>query len=88
MGGYREGTRVSKQYWCGTSEKSQGYQASIQCWAIIGLPRKAMVFHCRADDGPRLLRNAMVFHCRADDGPLIMVCWFFLTSHQLKKKIK
>ena len=32
--------RVSKQYWSGSSEKSQSYQASIQCWANIGTPAK------------------------------------------------
>ena len=30
--------RVSKQYWSRSPEKSQIYQASIQCWAIIGRP--------------------------------------------------
>ena len=28
--------RVSEQYWSGSPEKSQSYQASIQCWDIIG----------------------------------------------------
>ena len=34
--------RVSLQYWSGYPEKSQSYmyQASIQCWAIIGPPAK------------------------------------------------
>ena len=32
--------RVSKQYWSGSPEKSQIYQASIQCWAIIRQPVK------------------------------------------------
>ena len=32
--------RVSKQYWSRSPEKSQSYQASIQCWAIIGPPAK------------------------------------------------
>ena len=32
--------RVSWQYWSGSPEKSQSYQASIQCWAIIGTPAK------------------------------------------------
>ena len=33
-------------------EKTQRYQASIQRWAIIGLPAKRqMVFCWRADDG-------------------------------------
>ena len=27
---------VFKQYWSGSPEKSQSYQASIQRWAIIG----------------------------------------------------
>ena len=27
---------VSKQYWSGSTEKLQSYQASIQCWAVIG----------------------------------------------------
>ena len=30
--------RVSEQYWSGSPEKSQNYQASIQCWGIIGPP--------------------------------------------------
>ena len=29
-----------KQYWSGSPEKSQSYQASIQCWAIICTPAK------------------------------------------------
>ena len=32
--------RVSKQIWFGSSEKSQSYQASIQCRVIICLPGK------------------------------------------------
>ena len=28
--------RVSQQYWSGCPGKSQSYQASIYCWAIIG----------------------------------------------------
>ena len=32
--------RVSKQYWSESPKKSQSYQASIQCWAIIGPPAK------------------------------------------------
>ena len=32
--------KVSKQYWSRSSEKSQSYKASIQCWAIIGPPAK------------------------------------------------
>ena len=29
-----------EQHWSGAPEKSQTYQASIQCWAIIGTPEK------------------------------------------------
>ena len=32
--------RVSKQYWSESPEKSQSYQASIQCLTIIGPPAK------------------------------------------------
>ena len=32
--------RISKQYWSGSPEKSQSYQARIQCWIIIGTPAK------------------------------------------------
>ena len=32
--------RVSKQYWSGSPSKSQSYQASIQCRAIISTPVK------------------------------------------------
>ena len=32
--------KVSWQYWSRSPEKSQSYQASIQCWAIIGTPAK------------------------------------------------
>ena len=32
--------RVPLQYWSGSFEKSQSYQASIPCWAIIGPPAK------------------------------------------------
>ena len=32
--------RVSYKYWPGSPKKSQGYQASIKCWAIIGTPAK------------------------------------------------
>ena len=28
--------RVSQQYWSGSYQKLQNYQASIQCWAITG----------------------------------------------------
>ena len=37
--------------------KNRSYQASIQCWAIIGTPAK---------------RHLMAFRLRADDGPLIV----------------
>ena len=39
--------RISKQYWSGFPEKSHRYQASIQCWAIIGPPAKR---HVNNDD--------------------------------------
>ena len=35
--------RVSQQYWPGSPENSQSYQASIQCWAIIGQPAKRLL---------------------------------------------
>ena len=40
--------RVSKQYWSGSPAKSQSYQASIQCWAIIGPPASDITFWIRA----------------------------------------
>ena len=39
--------RVSKQYWFRSPEKSQSYQASIQCWAIIGPPASGITFWIR-----------------------------------------
>ena len=62
MGGSRGGTggpdppppwkitknRVSKQYWSRSLEKPQSYQASIQCWAIIGPPASDITFWIRA----------------------------------------
>ena len=63
--------RASKQYWSRFPEKSQSYQASIQCWAIIGTPAK------------RLL---MAFPWRADDGPILVVFGSSL-PHQLKKTL-
>ena len=36
--------RVSKQYWSRSPEKSQSYQASIQCWVIIGPPASYITF--------------------------------------------
>ena len=38
--------RDSQQYWSGSPEKLQRYQASILCWANIGPPER------RADEGP------------------------------------
>ena len=42
--------RVPKHHWSETSEKSHKYQASIQCWAIIGTPgnRHYMTLRWRA----------------------------------------
>ena len=40
--------RVSKQYRSRSPEKSQSYQASIQCWAIIGPPPSDITFWIRA----------------------------------------
>ena len=34
---------VSWQYWSGSPENSQSYQASIKCWTIIGPPAKRPV---------------------------------------------
>ena len=45
-------------YWSGLPEKSQSFQSSIQCWAIIGTSAK---------------RHLMAFRLRADDGPLLVV---------------
>ena len=39
---------VSKQYWSRFPKKSQSYQASIQCWAIIGPPASGIIFWIRA----------------------------------------
>ena len=49
---------------------NRSYQASIQCWAIIGLAAK---------------RHFMAFCWRAGDGPLIVVHGS-PSPHQLKKK--
>ena len=32
--------RVFWQYWSGSPEKSQSFQASIHCWVTIGMPAK------------------------------------------------
>ena len=40
--------RVSKQYRSRSPEKSQSYQASIQCWAIIGPPASDITYWIRA----------------------------------------
>ena len=53
--------------------KNGSYQASIQCWAIIGPPAK---------------RHLMVFRWRAEDGPLIVVLGSSLPSSTKKKKKK
>ena len=50
--------RVSQQYWSGSPEKSKSYQASVQCWAIIGTPAK---------------RNLNGVSLAADDGPILVV---------------
>ena len=43
------------QYWSGSTEKWQSYQASNQCWAIIGPPAKRHTSFCwRADYDPLL----------------------------------
>ena len=60
---------VSKQYWSGSSEKSQNYQASIQCWAIIGPPAK---------------RHLNGVRWRAGDGPLIVLFGLSLPSSTKK----
>ena len=52
--------------------KYRSYQASFQCWAIIGNPAK---------------RHLMAFRLRADDGPLIVVLGS-PSPHQLKNKKK
>ena len=51
--------------------KNRSYQASIQCWVIIGTPAK---------------RHLMAFCWRADDGPLIAVLESSLPSSTKKKK--
>ena len=53
--------------------KNRSYQASIQCWAIIGTPAK---------------RHLMAFRWRADDGPLIVVLGSSLPSSTKKKVVK
>ena len=53
--------------------KNRSYQASFQCWAIIGTPAK---------------RHLMAFRWRADDGPLIVVLGSSLTSSTKKKTKK
>ena len=52
--------------------KNRSYQASIQCWAIIGTPAK---------------RAFMAFRRRTNDGPLIVYS-DLPSPHQLKKKKK
>ena len=41
---------VGLQYWSESPEKSQSYQASIQCWAIIG----PSAFKWSFADGPMM----------------------------------
>ena len=53
--------------------KDSSYQASIQCWAIIGTSAK---------------RHLMAFHRRADDGALILVLGSSLPSSSKKHVIK
>ena len=55
------------------SLKNRSYQASIQCWGIIGTPVKG---------------HLMAFRWRAHDGPLIVVLGSFLPSSTKKKKKK
>ena len=55
------------------SLKNRGYQASIQCWAIIGTPAK---------------RHLMAFRWRADDGPLIVVLGSAIPSSTKEKQQK
>ena len=50
--------------------KNLSYQASIQCWVIIGTPAK---------------RHLMAFRWRANDGPLIIVLRSSLPSSKKKK---
>ena len=63
---------------CPDPLKSHSYQASIQCWAIIGTPAK---------------RNLVAFRWRADDSPFIVVLGSSLppsnkTKNKKKKKKK
>ena len=39
----------------GSPEKSQSYQASIHCWAIIGTPAKRRAFRWLANEGPLIV---------------------------------
>ena len=83
MGGSRGGDRGSGPPWKFTKIKgflailvrspwkSQSYQASIQCWAIIGTPAK---------------RRLMAFRWWTDDGPLIVVFGSSLPSSITKKR--
>ena len=53
--------------------KNCSYQASIQCWAIIGMPAK---------------RHLIVFRLQVDVGPLIVVLGSSLPSSIAKKVVK
>ena len=70
---------VSKQYWSGSSEKSQSCQASIQCWAII----------CMGPSSARQRNSiSMAFCWWADDGPLLVVFGSSLPSSSTKNTQK
>ena len=58
---------------CPDPLKNRSYQASIQCWAIIGTPAK---------------RHLMAFCWRADEGPLRVVLASSLPSSTKKKRKK
>ena len=51
--------------------KNRSYQASLQCWTIIGMPAK---------------RHLMAFCWLADDDPLLVVLGSPPSPHQLKKR--
>ena len=50
--------RVSKQYWSRSPEKSQSYEASIQCWAIIGPPMMARLWWYFDPPSPHQLKKS------------------------------
>ena len=63
---------VNKQYWSGSPDRLQRYQASIQSWAIIGPPAKRH-FEWRFAGGPNMAR---------------FLCYLDPLSPQLNKKKK